>query len=95
MLTKTFLLDGAALVIRAGYARQSMIQRRMRVGSMTAGQILWGLVDLGVVAEAAGTGGARDILVPTFDRDAIAQAIDKAAAAGRITLDDQEAGGHR
>lgn len=86
MLTKDFLIEAAELVVGAGYAQFSLIQRRMRVGFATANHLMLGLEDIGVISPSDGTSRARDILVPAFDRAAVADAIDRAESAGRFTI---------
>lgn len=85
MITKDLLLDAATVSIRAQFGSTSLIQRRVRVGFVTASQLLLALEDIGILGPV-GAKGKRPALRPTCDRELLAADIDRAVADRRISL---------
>ena len=60
-------LPNGEQVIRARLGAVSFLQRKVRVGFSTAGQLLFALEDMGIVAPSDGTSRAREVLVAMTD----------------------------
>jgi hypothetical protein len=91
MLSHALILDAAEAVIRR--SRQpvglSFMQRTVRVGFVTASQLLDALTAIGVLAA---TQPRRAVLVNDFDRAAVLDATHRAVTEGRFELDDDPCG---
>ncbi|GAA4439542.1 DNA translocase FtsK [Phytohabitans houttuyneae] len=85
MITRDLLLDAAMVSIRAQFGSTTLIQRRVRVGFVTASQLLLALEDVGVLGPV-GAKGKRPALRLTCHRELVAADIDRAIADGRIVL---------
>lgn len=57
------LCDAVAVVVKAGYAHQDLMQRRVRVGFATAGWLLILLEDAGVIGPVVQGSKRRQVLV--------------------------------
>lgn len=51
MLTRDLLVDAADACVSAGFGSPALVQRRVRVGFVTASQLLIALQDLGILDE--------------------------------------------
>jgi len=60
--TDALLLDAARLVVRAGYASVSLLQRKMRIGYVRAARVVDQLEEKGIVGPAQGS-SPRDVLM--------------------------------
>ncbi len=58
----TLLLDAARLVVRAGYASVSLLQRKMRIGYVRAARVVDQLEEKGIVGPSQGS-SPRDVLM--------------------------------
>jgi DNA segregation ATPase FtsK/SpoIIIE-like protein len=74
------LVEAAALVVESQFASGAMLQRKLRVGFVTAGQLLDGLERFGVITPP-GVTGARGVVTQP-DQLAAAQATIRAEHAG-------------
>lgn len=73
MLTPELLEECTRMVVRTQFAATSPVQRRMRVGFATAGQLLDALTERGVLGPSDGS-AARTVL---YEPDQLNQALDR------------------
>ncbi len=85
MLTRDLLVDAAVACTRAGFGSQTLIQRKVRVGFGTAGQLLFALCDLGFLAETR-IAGRRAAILGSADRGPIEAKVDAGITSGLVQL---------
>ncbi len=84
MITRELLVDAVRFVARAGFGTQVLMQRRVRVGFVTASQLLFALQDAGVIGPP-GDRQRRPMLAA--DEESALVLVDAAISDGRIGLD--------
>ncbi len=88
MLTHDLILDAAERLIRDRVpVGTTAVQRKVRVGFATAGQLLFALEDIGILSAEDPRSRRRTVLAATFDRAAVVTVVDAAVAEGRMKLD--------
>lgn len=84
MITRDLLVDAAEVCVKRGYGTQELIQRQVRVGFVTAAQLLITLTDLGILDE--GRDGKRRSRRARAGRPALETEIDAAITDGFVNL---------
>ncbi len=82
--------DAARLIVRAGYASVSLLQRKMRIGYVRAARVVDQLEEKGIVGPAQGS-SPRDVLVGLDDLERILQRGVARGARGARALDEADA----
>lgn len=86
MVTRELLIDAVTQCLRAGFGSTNLMQRRVRVGFVTAEQLLYALEDGRVLGPYDPGSGRWPALHRKDELPAAVAEIDAAIADGRITL---------
>jgi len=82
--------DAARLIVRAGYASVSLLQRKMRIGYVRAARVVDQLEEKGIVGPAQGS-SPREVLIGLDDLERILQRGAPRGARGARALEDTDA----